>query len=152
VALHEKDRTWRFASRVIGQAESAVTCARATALCPGETAWWQDAGAHCLKLLERGEPTEAEARQAELLAGPSDLDMDFSWPEYKLFRSGSRLDLVLGHELIGGDGEGGRVKLRIVERDGEIGIERVPGSAWHPTSEIWRQAYDDVHRLLSANQ
>ncbi|SRR6266851_5151414 len=152
VALHGKDRSWRFASRVIGAAESAITCARATALCPGAAAWWQGEGSYCLTLLGQGKASEAEALQAESLAGPSDLDMDFNWPDYKLFRAGSNFDLVVGRELIGGDGEGARVKLRIVERNGELGLERIPGTGWNPTSEIWRQAYDDIHRLLPADQ
>jgi hypothetical protein len=106
LVLHDKDGARRFGSRVIGAAESAVTCARATALCQGEAAWWQGAGGYCLTLLEQGKAGEAEAQQAELLAGPSDFDMHFNWPDYKLFRAGSNLDLVVGRELIGGDGEG----------------------------------------------
>jgi hypothetical protein len=44
------------------------------------------------------------------------------------------------------------VKLRIVERSGELGLERIRGTGWNPTSEIWRQAWDDIHRLLLADQ
>jgi hypothetical protein len=102
-------------------------------------------------LLEQGKASEAEALQAESLAGPSDFDMDFNWPDSKLFRAGSDRDLVVGRELIGGDGEGDRVKLRIVERDGELGLEMIPGSAWNPTSEFGRQAHDDVQHLLLTN-
>jgi hypothetical protein len=152
--LQERDRKGGFgpgASRIIGHAESAATCARATLLCPGGPDWWQAAGRRCLELLKQGKAVEAEVLQAEMLAGPSDLDMDFNWPASKLFGSASRLGVAPGRELIGGDGEGNRVRLRVVERDGVIGVEKIPGTGWNPTGDIWKQAYDDVHRLLTEN-
>jgi hypothetical protein len=132
----------------VSAAASAVTCARATALCPGQKDWWRGPGRSVLELLLGGDATAAEIRQAEMLAGHYDFDFDTNWPEHKRFRV---LDvpehLPLGSLLIGSNEEGLRAEFEIVEREGVRGLQRTSTPARQPTADIWRQARKEAEVL-----
>ncbi len=150
---HARDleAAWARQSRLVSEATDAVTCARATAICPGGSSWWHTDGERCRLLLLQGDAGEAAAKQAEMVAGPFDLDMDFNWPEDKLFEIGVRnlpTGLQPGQTIIGGDGEGGRLTLEVVERDGRVGLRVVPGTHSHSTQDFGGDAWDDLHHLL----
>lgn len=97
----------RFLEHLRSQSVDAVTAARATDLCPGGSAWWRDVGEPPREQMLARRFVEGYVRQAEALAGPSDVDVDFNWPDGKLFRVVEvPAGRSLGDEVIAGDGEG----------------------------------------------
>jgi len=93
---------------------------------------------------------EGYVRQAGVPAGPSDVDVDFNWPDENLFRV---VDVPAGcppgDTVIAGDGEGNGERLVVVERDGALGLVADPSTFTNPTDELWRDAWDEAEALLS---
>jgi len=137
----------------VSQAASTVTCARATARCPGQGKWWHGAGAEVLALLLDGRVALAEVRQAEMLAGHYDFDFDPNWPEYKRFRVLEAPEhLPIGSRLIGSDEQGMRAEFEIVEREGVRGLQRTNTPVSHATGDIWKKAHQEATMLAACPQ
>ncbi len=88
---------------------------------------------------------------AELQAGPSHVNWDGNWPHSvarKRLRgrmpAGARLDDV----VIGGDGGGTRIKIRVVEDDGVLTGD-VLDETWTdpPFEEVWSETYGRLETL-----
>jgi len=136
-------RSW-----MASHAADAVACARATSRWPLGATWWRQEGQLALRYLFAGKPNEAIARVAEALAGPFDVDVDFNWPARKLFGNGVvPEELAIGTVLIAGDGEGSRAQLEVVEREGQRGFEKRPGSDSHPTAELQKVTHREARAL-----
>lgn len=129
-------------------AADAVTAARATRRCPGGKRWWSDAGEDVRALLLAGRFTEALEAQAEALAGPSDIDVDFNWPDDKLFGLPLPEVSAEGDRVTLGDGEGNRMDATVVRRDGKLGIEADPHSSRNPTGDLWKEASYEAEQLV----
>lgn len=97
-----------------------------------------------------GRFVEGYVRQAEALAGPSDVDVDFNWPAEKLFRVADvPAGCAVGDTVIAGDGEGNRERLVVTERDGVLGLVGDPSTFTNPTDDLWSEAWDEAEVLLS---
>ena len=109
--LHLRDETSAatFLARFESACVNAVTAARATERCQGGSEWWHSSGASAWRHLADGRFVEAMAAQAEFLAGPTDVEVDFNWPDEKLFPMAEIPNgCCEGDRVILGDGEGGR--------------------------------------------
>lgn len=152
-ALHQRDATSAatFLARLKSACVTAVTAARATERCEGGSEWWHSSGAGAWQHLADGRFAEAMVAQAEFLAGPVDVDVDFNWPDEKLFRAADIPDgCSEGDRVILGDGEGGREDATLVVRDGQLGIVPVAGTYRNPTDDFWATAFDEAKSVGGA--
>jgi hypothetical protein len=104
-----------------------------------------------LRELLDGRFAYAVVTQAELLAGPVDVDVDFNWPEEKLFRVADVPEGCRdGDRVILGDGEGGRMDATLVARDGQLGFLSVAGTYRNSTADLWVAAFDEATSVAEA--
>ena len=145
--LHQRDETSAatFLARFESACVNAVTAARATERCQGGSEWWHSSGASAWRHLADGRFVEAMAAQAEFLAGPTDVEVDFNWPDEKLFPMAEIPNgCCEGDRVILGDGEGGRADATLVVQDGQRGIVPVAGTYRDPTVDLWAAAFDEA--------
>ena len=151
--LHQRDETSAatFLVRFEWACADAVTAARATDRCEGGSAWWRSTGASAWRHLINGRFDEAVVAQAESLAGPVDVDVDFNWPDEMIFRvadipNGCRE----GDRIILGNGEGRREDATLVVRDGQRGIVPIAGTYRNSTGDLWETAVAEAKSVAGA--
>lgn len=140
---------WRGRFHLAGSA-TAVTVARATPRLPGGRSWWHRDGLRFRQwAVERHHwPDEAWDAIGELLAEPAPDAFDINWPAHKVFRvvevpPGARV----GDTFVLGDGMGNRVRLIVVERDGQIGVARHEDLG-HPLNDLYDQSLREARDLF----
>jgi hypothetical protein len=93
----------------------------------------------------RGEIAHPAGELSEALAGPYDVSWDGNWPNPRPRLRGRMPPTVRpGDILIGGDGGGTRIDLRVVEDpDGVLTAEIVSQETWRdpPLEDVWIETY-----------
>jgi len=97
-----------------------------------------------------GELDRVAGQICDEVAGPYDVQWDGNWPS-SLPRLRGRIpaSAKAGDVLVGGDGGGTRIQIRVVEDDdGVLTGEEVPGSWRDPPSEdVWLATYRRLESL-----
>lgn len=123
-----------------------VALARAIPRLPEGVDWWESTEGRLVRQrLMEGETGYAEGAVDERLAPSAPDCWDPNWPANKVFRMPAPEGLGIGDTFLVGNGEGRRGEARVVERDGEIGVEI--GRSWGPTDDFFEAALDEVRQL-----
>lgn len=104
-----------------------------------------------LARLLSGEFNSVAGDLAELHAGPSDVDWDGNWPHdiaLKRLRGKMPAGARHGDVLIGGDGGGTRIKIRVVEDDGVLTGDVLDPTWMDPPYEnVWSDTYRHLETI-----
>jgi len=110
----------------------------------------QSDGRTRLDRLLSGELSRVAAQICDVAAGPYDVSWDGNWPSARpRLRGRIPASARAGDVLAGGDGEGTRIAIRVVEDDdGVLTGEEVPGS-WRdpPFEDVWVATYNRLEHL-----
>lgn len=130
------------------QAGEVVAICRATARLPSIASWWRsEEGQRAFDRIDT-QPDLAWAGLNEYLAAPAPDVLDPNWPASKVFWAVDRPDgSQPGDEFIVGSGEGERYLMRVVQKDGQVGVEWV-FSLGTPLDSYWHWSVAEAESII----